>query len=84
MKPISFENSTQVLIRPAGMSEQKCGPLPVYSDGQQCISCWRPSLRERVSMLLFGRVWLYVLSGKTQPPVSLKAKRNVFSFKGWA
>jgi hypothetical protein len=52
--------------------------LPVFSDGEQCISLWRMSWRERLSALLFGRVWLQVLSGPTQPPVALTTARTIF------
>lgn len=56
--------------------------LPVYTDGEQCISCWRMSWRERLSALLFGRVWLHVLSGSNQPPVALTAGRSLFDRGG--
>jgi hypothetical protein len=39
------------------------------------------SFRERLSALLFGRVWLFVLSGKTQPPVSLFAAKEALEEK---
>lgn len=55
--------------------------LPVYTDGQQVVSCWRASWRERVSVLLFGRVWLQVLSGSTQPPVAVNAVRELLEVK---
>jgi len=46
-------------------------PLPTWSDGEQSVSSWKLSFRERLSALIFGRVWLSVLSGRSQPPVSL-------------
>lgn len=71
MKPIRFPQQTVELQKPAGMTDEECGPLPVFRDGEHCISCWRPSWRERVA-LAFGRpVWLWVWMGNTQPPVSL-------------
>lgn len=77
MEPVGFPESNKSLGAPAGM-EDAVLPLPVWSDGQQCISLWRPSLRERLSILLFGRVWLSVLMGSTQPPVSLAGRRKQF------
>lgn len=69
MTPAAFPQSNRTLTAPNGMND--CGSLPVYSDGQHCVSRWRPSLRERLA-LLFGRdVWLWVRSGRTQPPVAL-------------
>jgi len=53
-------------------------PLPVWRDEWQCTSLWRPTLRERLSILIFGRIWLTVLSSPTQPPVSLMGSRTYF------
>jgi len=78
MNPSEFEQQSIVLNKPNDMTDEECGPLAVYSDGQQCISLWRMSWRERISSLFFGRVWLWVYSGQTQPPVSLLATRDVF------
>ena len=78
MIPVPFKEQTKVLEMPPGMTDEECSPLSVFCDGRQCISLWRPSWRERLSILLFGRVWLYVLSGNTQPPVALEAARTVF------
>ncbi len=82
MKPISFKYANRTLLKPEGMTDEECGPLPVYNDGQTSISCWKPSLKERLSILLFGRVWLWVVSGVTQPPVSLEGIRNIFKEGG--
>ena len=78
MNPAKFEYQTKILERPEGMTDDECGPLPIYNDGDQCISLWRLSWRERISALIFGRVWLQVLSGNTQPPVALNAARTIF------
>lgn len=78
MKPIDFPQSTKSLGRPRTMTDDECGSLPVWSDGKQCVSCWKPTLIERIR-ILFGRpVWLGVVSGNTQPPVFVCADRNVF------
>lgn len=78
MKPIDFKQSTKVLQRPSTMTESECQSLPVWCDGKQCVSCWKPTLKERLNILFRGKVWLGVLSGKTQPPVFV-AGENVFS-----
>ena len=65
-------------IWPASMTDDECAPLPVYKTGEHCISCWQPTLRERLSILFYGRVWLWVWFGNTQPPVALEGKRTVF------
>lgn len=78
MKPINFSQSNKTLLKPESMTDEECGVLYVHNDGQCNISCWRPSLRERLSILLFGKVWLRVLSGATQPPVVIEGISTVF------
>lgn len=75
MKPIDFPQSTKVLQRPGTLSDAECGALPVWCDGKQCVSCWKPTIKERIKILLGGNVWLGVLSGKTQPPVFVAGER---------
>lgn len=69
MKPIDFPQSTKVLQKPSTMSDKECSSLHVWNDGKQCVSCWKPTFKERMNILFGGKVWLGVLSGKTQPPV---------------
>jgi len=79
MKPIEFEYANRLLDPSGHMYSENVTeivPLPVWTDGEQCVSCWKMSLTDRLSALLFGRVWLAVLSGETQPPVSIQASRN--------
>jgi hypothetical protein len=79
MEPVEFEYANWTL-RPSGQrySDNVTGvdPLRVWTDGEQCVSCWRMSLKERLAALLFGRVWLALLSGRSQPPVSLVVARD--------
>ena len=83
MEPTTFPESNCTLYHPESMTAEECGPLEVWKDKDRCVSCWRLSLRERLSALLFGRVWLHVNSwGGTQPPVWLMAKRSVFESPG--
>ena len=90
MKPIQFKYANRQLGAPSasGLLErcdrrsplelhvEGIDPLPVWTDGEQCVSCWRISLWERLAALLFGRVWLAVLSGSTQPAVCVTAARS--------
>lgn len=78
MKPIDFPQSTKVLQRPSTMTDKECASLHVWSDGNQCVSCWKPTFKERLNILFGGKVWLGVLSGKTQPPVFVSGS-NVFN-----
>jgi hypothetical protein len=65
------------------MTDEECSSLAIYNDpeGIFCLSAWKPSLSERLSILFFGRVWVWVLSGHTQPPISLLGTRTVFPKK---
>lgn len=81
MKPIDFPEQT-VTLQPSGAtySDNVNGvePLPTWSDGEQCVSCWRMSWRERLNALLYGKVWIAILSGKTQPPIYAEASKTYF------
>lgn len=78
MKPIKFEESNKTLLKPSSMTDEECSSLPVFTDGRQCISCWRLTWMERLSALLFGKVWLGILSGYTQAPVWLACSHTIF------
>jgi hypothetical protein len=77
LKPIEFKESNKVLTKPQNMDEE-CGDLHVFNDGKQSISCWRLSFKQRISALLFGRIWLSVFGGITQPPVWIDCSKTVF------
>lgn len=68
MKPIEFTESMYVLAAPKGQ-EKEVDPLPVYSDKQKCISCWELTDEEIEIIKKTKKVYLGVLSWKTQPPV---------------
>jgi hypothetical protein len=80
MKPIEFEEANRKLLPPSGheTNELTIDPLHVWADNQRCVSCWRPSWKERLSILFFGKVWLDVLSPGTQPPVSVSGQKEYF------
>ena len=78
MKPIKFKQANTNLLKPDSMTDEECTNLWVYCDGEQCISCWKLSFLQRIKALLFGKVWLSVLSGQTQPPVWLDCDKTVF------
>lgn len=78
MEPINFPQATKTLGPPKGMTKEECGDLPVFTDGAQVISLWKMTWRERLSALFFGKVWVYVWSGQTQPPISLLATKEIF------
>lgn len=80
MIPQDFPQKTKILERPLEMTEEECAPLAIYQEPDKgyCLSCWRVTWRERLSILFFGRVWLWVINGPSQPPVALAGVRSVF------
>ena len=78
MIPMSFKEANRELKKPDSMTDEECGSLCVFSDGEQCVSKWKMSWKERLFCLFFGYVWVYILSGKTQPPIFVDAKRTAF------
>jgi hypothetical protein len=84
MKPAGFEFSN-VTLQPSGKKYSEnvasVDPLPIWTDGEQCVSCWRMSWRERLFALMFGRVWVALLSGKTQPPIYVQVSKEYFKLE---
>ena len=81
MYPIEFKQANRKLTRPPSMTDEECGSLHVYADGERLVSLWKMSWCERFSALFFGRLWLYVFSDNTQPPVALSVEKDVFFVK---
>lgn len=81
MEPIKFKQANKELLKPQSMTDEQCGSLPIFTDGNECISLWKMTWKERLSALLFGRVWVWVVSGRTQPPIALWAIREIFTEK---
>lgn len=78
MISIKFKEQTGTLKRPASMTDKECSSLPIYKADPHIISCWKMSLWERVRAVLFGKVWLWVWSNSSQPPVALDCRRSAF------
>lgn len=73
MNPVAFPEANVRLTAPRG--NPRVQPLMVWTDGEVVVSAWRPTMRERLA-LIFGRpVWLWVLAGRTQPPVALSVAK---------
>lgn len=60
------------------MTDKECSSLEVFTDGHVCISLWKMSFADRLRALFFGKVWLGIHSGGTQPPVWLVCGRTVW------
>jgi hypothetical protein len=73
MKPEAWHGQNCVLGAPQAWdvhARGECGGLPVYMGEGEIISCWAPTWRECVRLLLGQRVWMTIV-GRSQPPVSL-------------
>ena len=75
MKPVEFKHKTKTLTKPKGMTDDQCGDLHVFQKDNTSISCWSASWKERLKILLFGKIWLGVVAGASQPPVYLVTER---------
>ena len=73
MKPIDFKERNVMLLGKGVVKN-----LPAYRDGSCIRSRWEMSLKERLSALLFGKVWLRVRAIKTQPAVSIHCTHKRF------
>ena len=78
MTPINFKEANKDPLKPHGMTDAECGSIPVMTDSKQCLSHWQMTWKERFAALFYGKVWLCVLSGATQPPVWLRCEKSVF------
>lgn len=61
MKPIYFKEYNKVYAE----SQKPYLPLPVYEDdiqGGRVFHCWKLSLKERIQIVLFGKLWINVLN----------------------
>lgn len=76
MKPLKFEEANLTLTAPEGM-ENEVIDLPVWTDGQHCLSCWKLSFYERLVALFSGKVWFWAI-GKTHPPILLTTANPKF------
>lgn len=78
MEPRYFPEANKKLLKPPSMTDEECAPLWVYNNGEESISCWQLTWRERFQALLWGRIWLGVLAGRSAPPVRLWCTLTVF------
>ena len=65
MNAIPFPEANKVL------TAHGCNDLPVFSDGEQCVSCWQPSPEERAAIAAGAPIFLHIFTGHSQPPVAL-------------
>ena len=73
MKPIEFPEQNCVYAK----NQPEYLPLPVHkTPGGEVTSCWALTWRERLTVLLHGRIWLSLLTFNGPPqPQLLSASR---------
>lgn len=71
--PPGLDDYVTVFAPPEGWNEDrdgKCLDLPVVrTNTGEAVSCWKPSLRDIVRILIGKPIWLSVYMGGQQPPV---------------
>lgn len=71
--PVEFPEQNAVLRKPENMTEEECRSLPILRKDGQCISVWKLTPEELVSINLTHSVIVGVFSGHTQPPIRVDA-----------
>ena len=67
-EPVNFKQANFVWKGwPGKGDEPGVLDLPSYREGDQTISCWKMTWKERLRVLLTGKTWLFVWGG--HPPV---------------
>lgn len=77
MQPVKFEQQNKLFTKPRGTTDEECGDLPVFTDGNEHVSKWKMSIAERIHCALRGYVWLRVWSSG-QPPVLITGRKTEF------
>ena len=70
MQPETFLDANRTLIGEKGVAD-----LPAYAGDGYFITRWRPSLRERLSVFLFGNIWVALIGAK-HPSIALAGGRG--------
>lgn len=79
-KPVDFKFSNNYLGPPRradGSAVPDVIGMHTWTDGQQSVSRWQLTWRERVQAMWHGHVWLGVLSGESQPPVYVATDKEL-------
>ena len=70
MKPINFPSANTHLAT----TNDNIEPMPVYHGQGMYISRWRCTWRERLSILLYGTIWVAIASDN-HPPISISGEQ---------
>lgn len=81
MIPTHFEQVNFEFLKPADMTDEQCGSLPVHKGVDQngfpvIVSCWKLNYEELKLIQETGQIYL-IITGTGMPPVSV-AVENPF------
>lgn len=74
MMPVEFPEQNCLLGKPKTMTDEECSALACFTDGKQCVSCWQFNKEDLEEIQRTGKIWLIVVSGHSQPPVTLQTE----------
>jgi len=76
MKPILTKQTTAILGAPKGWDDSKgpCHGLPIVEAHGNLYSYWKPTLKERL-LLMIGRPITLVVLSSSHPPVALEVQK---------
>jgi hypothetical protein len=73
VKPVKFPEVNFTYTTPATMTKEQCGDLPCFRSSVNTVSCWHFGIRDRILILITGRVWLFMMMDG-HPPSLLMAE----------
>ena len=76
LKPVNFKEANIELHPRIENPDSKS--IRAFTDDKQCITCWKLTFWQRLSVLIFGRVWMGIRSGRMMPSVWLASGRTCF------
>jgi hypothetical protein len=68
MKAIYFKQATKL-----DNGNGSTLPLHYWSDNKQCVSCFKPTWKERLTILFKGQIWIGIKT-KTPPPMFISGE----------
>lgn len=74
MKPLKFKEANVTFVG----KTPDIGDLPAWRNEGEVVSCWKMSWRERFSALLFGKLWIDIWAGGSQPPIAMTISKEYF------
>ena len=76
MKPITFPEQTTIFAE----NQPQYTPLPAFKSGEpegHVISCWKLSFKERIRLLITGKIWMSLMMfGEDLTPSLLTTKKS--------